>query len=239
MNIFDIFSQKEQESLPKCSCVIVAAGSSSRMGVDKLMLPICGIPVIIRSALAFQNSSLISEIVIVTKSESIVDIAKLCDSYSISKVTQIISGGANRTESSLLGLSSIDKESELVAIHDGARPLVTSEIIEKAFFGAYKNKAAVPCVPVKDTIKVVKDSKSERTLDRSLLYAAQTPQVFHPHLIIGALTDARDKGIEYTDDGMALEAFGVYSEITEGSYENIKITVPQDVAIAEYILENR
>ncbi len=225
--------------LPKCACVIVAAGSSQRMGVDKLMLPICGIPVIMRSAMAFQNSSLISEIVIVTKSDSIVEIAKLCKTYRISKVSQILVGGKNRTESSLAGLQAVNQDAELVAIHDGARPLVSGEIIEKTVFAALEHKAAVPCVPVKDTIKVARDGKVERTLDRNVLFAAQTPQIFQPELIRNALSDALERGIEFTDDGMALEALGIYSKITEGSYENIKITVPQDVATAENILENR
>ena len=228
-----------KKTRPFCSAVIVAAGSSERMGEDKLMLPLDGVPVLVRSIQAFDSSPLIDEIIVVTQSAKIVPVSQLCADYGIKKVTKILTGGETRVISALAGLSEIDDRAKLAAIHDGARPLVTHEVIEKALHGAALNKAAAPAVPLKDTVKLVKDGAVVRTLERSSLAAVQTPQVFWPDIIKGALTDAMNRGRDITDDCSAVEAMGVPVFITEGSYENIKITTPEDIAAAEAILERR
>lgn len=235
MKLSDRIRRKKR---PFCSAVIVAAGNSERMGEDKLLIELCGIPVIIRSIMAFDSCDFIDEIVVVTQSEKIVGLAQLCDKYSIAKVTKIVVGGANRSASVLAGLSEINPDARLVAVHDGARPVVSDEIIRNTIHIAALNKAAAPGVPVKDTVKRVENNMVKESLDRSELVAVQTPQVFIPELVKGALTDAVQKGLEFTDDCAALEALGVPVYITTGSYDNIKITTPCDVAAAEWVLKN-
>ncbi|MGI6029414.1 MAG: 2-C-methyl-D-erythritol 4-phosphate cytidylyltransferase [Candidatus Heteroscillospira sp.] len=236
MKLSDIIRKKTR---PFCSVVIVAAGSASRMGDDKLMLELCGVPVLARTLMTFDGCSCIDEIVVVTQSEKIVDVAHMCEKYAVKKVTKILTGGATRTQSALAGLSEIDEDARLAAVHDGARPLVTEEIISTAVHMAALNKAAAPAVKLKDTVKRVENGMVSATLPRDELVAVQTPQVFWPELIKGALTDAVQKGLEFTDDCAALEAMGVPVYITDGSYENIKITTPEDIPAAEAILRGR
>ncbi|MGE4352654.1 MAG: 2-C-methyl-D-erythritol 4-phosphate cytidylyltransferase [Oscillospiraceae bacterium] len=236
MRISNLIRRKKR---PFCSAVIAAAGASERMGDDKLMLELCGVPVLARSILAFDRCQFIDEIVVVTQSEKIVDVAHLCERFSIAKVTKIVVGGSTRTASALAGLSEINPDARLAAVHDGARPLVSEEIIKNTIHMAALNKAAAPGVPLKDTIKRVEKNLVKETPDRSAYVAVQTPQIFMPELIKGALTDAVQKGLEFTDDCAAIEAMGVPVYITEGSYENIKITTPIDIAAAEWVIRNR
>ena len=236
MKLSDLIRKK---SRPFCSVVIVAAGSSTRMGEDKLMMPLLGVPVLARSILAFDRSPLIDEIIIVTLSEKIVPVSQLCRDHGVEKVTKILVGGETRTVSALAGLSEIDSRARVAAIHDGARPLVTDEIIKAVLHEAVLNKAAAPAVPLKDTVKIVKDGVVVRTPDRTGLAAVQTPQAFWPDIIKGALTDAINHGRTITDDCSAVEALGVPVHLTAGSYENIKITTPDDISAAEAILTGR
>lgn len=236
MRISDILRKKTR---PFCSVVIVAAGNSDRMGEDKLMMELCGVPVLARSILAFERCEFINEIVIVTQSDKIVDVAHLCERYNINKVTKIVVGGATRTISALAGLSEINPDARLAAVHDGARALVSDEIIRNTIHIAALNKAAAPAVKLKDTVKRVEDGVVVDTPERANLVAMQTPQVFWPDLIKGALTDAVQKGLEFTDDCAAVEAMGVPVHITEGSYDNLKLTTPEDIAAAEWVVRSR
>jgi len=225
---------------PMSAAVIVAAGSSTRMeGVDKIFAPINGVPVLARTLLEFEHCEMISEIIVVTSENSIIDAGNLCRDFEISKVSKIVCGGETRTDSVLNGLLELAKDSEIVAIHDGARPLVSQEIIKRAIRTAAKYSAAAPAVQVVDTIKVVEQGVVASTPDRSTLYAVQTPQVFVTSLIKGALTDAVKAGAELTDDCSAVERLGGMVRITKGSDENIKITVPADIIKAEAILKAR
>ena len=224
---------------PFCSAVVVAAGSSQRMGQDKLMLELDGIPVLARTLQALDRCVCVDEIIVVTQAEKIVGIAHLCQEYGIEKVTKVICGGMTRTESALAGLSEIDERARLAAIHDGARPLVTSELIAEAVHTAVLYKAAAPAIPVKDTVKLAEDGIVTDTPDRSKTMAVQTPQVFMPELIKAALTQAVQTGQTYTDDCAAVEALGVPVHLTRGSEENLKITTPLDMVLAETILRNR
>ena len=236
MKIANIIRRKKR---PYCSVVIAAAGNSSRMGEDKLMLELCGVPALARTMLAFEQCDWVDEIVVVTRSEKIVDVAHLCEKYNIRKVTKILLGGADRTASVLAGLSEINPDARLAAIHDGARPLVTDEIIRAAIHMAALHKAAAPAVKLKDTVKRVAEGKVVETPERESLVAVQTPQVFWADLIKGALTDAVLNGRTFTDDCAALESMGVPAYITEGSYENLKLTTQEDIAAAEWILRRR
>ena len=137
------------------------------------------------------------------------------------------------------GLEAVPEETELVAVHDGARPLVSPEVITKVILKAAKFGAAAPAIPVKDTIKVSKTGGVDETPDRKTLFAVQTPQVFDVELLRGALQNAKKKGLSLTDDCSAVEALGMTVLLTDGSEENIKITTPLDLEIAELILKRR
>lgn len=224
--------------LPKkpCGAVIVAAGTASRMGgIDKVMAPLGGEPMIVRTVRAFQNHDLISEIIIVTRPDLIQPITELCKDFG--KVQAVIAGGSSRQESVGLGLAAMSKSVDYVAVHDGARPLITPEVIERAVRAAYSYNAAAPGVPVKDTIKVVQGGIAESTPDRSTLRAIQTPQVFDFDLLRGALKKAEKDGAAVTDDCSAVELTGMTVRIVEGDERNIKVTTPMDLKIAEMLLE--
>ncbi len=222
-----------------CSAVIVAAGASTRFGGDKLFAPLCGEPVLAYSLMSFEACRYVDEIVVVTDSEKIVQVAELCESYNIVKVRKIVCGGATRLESALSGVSEASVNCDLIAIHDGARPLVTQKIIEDTIEAAIKYRAAVPAVPVRDTIKLLHSGFVFETPDRASTFAAQTPQVFVPELIRGALTDALQKGLTVSDDASAIELLGHPVCVTEGSEENLKLTTPLDLQFAQCILAAR
>ena len=152
-------------------------------------------------------------------------------------MTKVIRGGESRTQSARLGTLEASRDMPLIAIHDGARPFVTVEVIEAAVAQAAKNGAAAPAIPVKDTIKVAKDGMVEQTLDRAMLYAVQTPQVFEAGLIRAALQKALDEGVELTDDCAAVERLGMKVVLTAGDERNIKLTTPVDLLVGEGLAE--
>lgn len=231
-------NEKKQEKL--CSAVIVAAGSASRMeGKDKIFLPIGNVPVLIQSLKPFQESPLVREIIVVAREDRIVDVGRLCRDYGFSKLSRVVPGGETRILSVQAGLSEVSADAELIAIHDGARPFLTTEILEEVIQTAGERGAAAPAVPVKDTIKIVKDGVVQRTPDRSSLFAVQTPQVFDADLIRGALAKALQDDAAVTDDCAAVERMGFPVVLTRGSEENIKITTPSDILLGETILEGR
>ncbi len=222
--------------LKTCGAVIVAAGSASRMGgIDKVMAPLAGEPMIRRTVRAFQNCDAVSEIVIVTRQDLILPISQLCQEYP--KVTAVVVGGKSRQESVNNGLNALSKEVKLAAIQDGARPFVTWQLIDWVIRAANTYGAAAPAIPVKDTIKTVEGGVVLNTPDRSKLRAVQTPQVFDIDLLQGALKKAREDGAEVTDDCSAVERLGMKVKIVEGDERNIKITTPMDLKIAELLLE--
>ena len=232
-----LFRRKKKEAGPLCSAVIVAAGSSSRMGFDKVLAELGEEPVIVRSIEAFQQAPGISEIVVVTREDLVPEVARLCQQFQLTKVTKVIRGGESRTQSARLGTLEASRDMPLIAIHDGARPFVPVEVIEAAVALAAKNGAAAPAIPVKDTIKVAKDGMVEQTLDRAMLYAVQTPQVFDASLIRAALQKALDEGVELTDDCAAVERLGMKVVLTAGDERNIKLTTPVDLLVGEGLAE--
>lgn len=227
--------KKRQE--PCCSAVVVAAGSSTRMGMDKLMLPLDEIPVIVHTLRAVQAAPSVGEIILVTREDLIVPMSQMCQDYAISKVTKVVRGGASRTQSVRLGTLEVSGDAQVIAIHDGARPFVSAEVIERVVAQAMETGAAAPAVPVKDTIKVAHDGVVESTPDRACLFAVQTPQVFESSLIKAALQKALDDGLELTDDCAAVERLGMKVALTRGDERNIKLTTPEDLAVAQAILE--
>ena len=224
----------------KCAAVIVAAGSSARMqGTDKIMADLDGEPLILHTLRAFQQSDDIQEIILVTREDLLDPLSNLCVEKKLNKVTKICRGGENRAASVQAGLDQVSSQCGFVAIHDGARPLVSGTVIHDAVRKAAKFNAAAPAVPVKDTIKVVHGGVVESTPDRSALYAVQTPQVFALDLYRAALDQAIAAKMELTDDCSAAEKFGLNVVITPGSDENIKVTTPTDLILAEALLRGR
>ena len=222
--------------LKRCGAVIVAAGTASRMGgIDKVMAPIQGEPMIAQTVRQFQNCEAISEIVIVTREDLIIPITNLCK--DMDKVTAVVVGGSSRQESVNLGLNSLSKKVKLAAVHDGARPLITWQVIDRTVRAANTYGAAAPAIPVKDTIKVVEGYVVKNTPNRDTLRAIQTPQVFDFDMLRGALKKAEVDGAQVTDDCSAVERLGLTVKIVEGDERNIKVTTPMDLKIAELLLE--
>jgi 2-C-methyl-D-erythritol 4-phosphate cytidylyltransferase len=153
------------------------------------------------------------------------------------KVIAVVAGGASRQESVNLGLNALSKKVELAAIQDGARPLITWQVIDRVVRAANSYGAAAPAIPVKDTIKVVQGGIVKETPDRKTLQAVQTPQVFDFDLLRGALKKAQEDGAEVTDDCSAVERLGMSIKIVEGDERNLKVTTPMDLKIAELLLE--
>ena len=222
--------------LQYCGAVIVAAGSASRMGgIDKVMAPIGGEPMILRTVRQFQNCDAIGEIVVVTRPDLIVPIGDLCHDFD--KVKAVVIGGDSRDASVAMGLNTLSDRCTLVAVQDGARPFADWQLIDRVVRAANTYGAAAPAIPVKDTVKVVRGGLVQETPDRSTLRAVQTPQVFDYDLLRGALRKAKEDGIAITDDCSAVEHMGMSVKIVEGDERNIKITTPMDLKIAELILE--
>ena len=222
--------------LKRCGAVIVAAGTASRMGgIDKVMAPLQGEPMIVRTVRQFQNCDAVSEIVIVTREDLIQPITNLCK--DMDKVMAVVVGGKSRQESVNLGLNSLSKKVKLAAVHDGARPLITWQVIDRTVRAANTYGAAAPAIPVKDTIKVVEGVVVKNTPNRDTLRAIQTPQVFDFDMLRGALKKAELDGAQVTDDCSAVERLGLTVKIVEGDERNIKVTTPMDLKIAELLLE--
>ena len=224
--------------LRRCGAVIVAAGSASRMGgIDKVMAPLKGEPMILHTVRAFQECGAIAEIVVVTRPDLILPITKLTNAFD--KVTAVVSGGASRQESVALGMNALSDKCELAAIQDGARPLVTWQLIDRVVRAAHSHHAAIPVIPVKDTIKVCNSALVVSTPDRSTLRAVQTPQVFDFDLLRGALKQAEIDGAEVTDDCSAVERLGMSVRTVEGDERNLKVTTPIDLKFAEMLMEEQ
>ena len=222
--------------LQKCGAVIVAAGSASRMGgIDKVMAPLNGEPMIARTVRTFQNCDAISEIVVVTREDLILPITGLCS--GMDKVKAVVAGGSSRQESVHLGLNALSDKCKLAAIHDGARPLISWQVIDRVVRAANTYGAAAPAIPVKDTIKVVQGGVVKETPDRAALQAVQTPQVFDFDILRGALKKTKQDGAQVTDDCSAVERMGMAVKIVEGEERNLKVTTPLDLKIAQLLLE--
>lgn len=224
--------------LKYCGAVIVAAGSASRMGgIDKVMAELGGEPMVVKAIRAFQECDAVREIVVVTRPDLIVPIMSLCASFE--KVTAVVAGGDSRPASVSAGLNALSAKVKLAAIHDGARPLVSWQVIDRAVRAANSYGAAAPAIPVKDTVKVIKGGIVSSTPERKDLRAVQTPQVFDFDLLRGALKKAAEDGAEITDDCSAVERLGMSVKIVEGDERNLKVTTPLDLAIARMLLEEK
>lgn len=232
--------RKRRPASPFCTAVVPAAGSSTRMeGQDKILLELGDRPVLVRTLQALEACALIHEIVVVTREDLVVPVSRLCRDFGLEKVTKVVTGGATRTLSVLSGIRSASLEAELIAVHDGARPFVTQEVLEEVIRKAAECGAAAPAVPVTDTIKRAKDGVVEETLDRETLFAIQTPQVFEASLLKAALQKAAEEGVTLTDDCGAVERLGMRISLTRGDRANLKLTTPTDLDLGLGILIGR
>lgn len=224
------------------SCIIAAGGKSRRMGegVNKLFLDLGGIPVLARTLLAFEKSDIIDEIIVSCGESDILKVREMAEYYGINKLKSIVKGGEERAESIKNAILEISENCDIVAVHDGARPLVDEEIILKAVLSCREYGAAASGVRPKSTLKREDENGFiEETIDRSKTIEIQTPQVFSKELFVKAY-DADDTILKnVTDDCALVERLGVKIKITEGSYKNIKITTKEDILVAECLLNEK
>ena len=225
---------------PRCGAVVPAAGQATRMaGQDKVLYELNGVPLIIHTLLALDKCPDINDIVVVARPDDIVLLGGLCRQYDITKIRQVVCGGPTRTHSVLNGLMALSLETELAAIHDAARPLVSPQLISNTILLAAQTGAAAPAVRPKDTVKKISGTQVESTVPRDTVRLIQTPQVFNAGLIKGALVRAIRENWEITDDCSAVERMGMSVSLTEGSYENFKVTTPEDLIFAEALMERK
>lgn len=225
-----------------CCGIIVAAGSSTRMALDisKQFIPICGMPAIVRTLMAFDTSEKIDSIVVVCRKDDINQMEDCVQKYHIHKVMKITEGGKTRQASVAAGIEAAPLQTDYYAIHDGARSLITPKEIDSVIADAVRYCASALAVPVKDTVKVVnEDGFVVSTPERSTLWAVQTPQVFQREIYLTAMERAARDGGDYTDDCQLAEHAGIQVHLTRGEYTNIKLTTREDVALCETILKQR
>lgn len=203
------------------------------------MLELAEVPVIVHTLRALDHCPYIHEIIVVTRQELLVPISKLCAEYVLTKVRKVVVGGATRAESVYMGIREVSEQARLIAIQDGARPLVSQDVLQEVILTAEKCGAAAPAIPVKDTIKQAENGVVTETPDRAKLFAVQTPQVFEADLIRAALHKIVEERLPVTDDCSAVELLGMKVTLTQGSDENIKITTPADLILAEALLQWR
>lgn len=230
----------EIEELPEdggVPVIVVAAGSSTRMnGINKQTALLCGVPLIIRTLMQFEKCSKISNIILVVKPDELFSMQQLADGYSIKKLSDIVCGGESRQQSVKSGLERLPENAETVLIHDGARPFVTDEIICSVISALSTHNAVTCAVKLKDTVKRVDENGNVlSTPDRNTLVAVQTPQGVNVSDYRAALESSVDLG-RFTDDMSVMEAAGHKPFTVPGSYENIKVTTPEDIALAEYLI---
>ena len=222
-----------------CSAVILAAGSSTRMGRDKVEILAGGEPVVARTVRAFEESDLIDEIVLVTREDRLEELAEVVSSGGFKKIKSIVAGGKTRQESSMAGVMAVSPKAKLIAIHDCARPFVTGKVIADTVMAAHESYAALPVISCSDTMKLKDGEYLGKTVDRDSLLRVQTPQIFRSDLIKGALTYVVKNRLPVTDDSSALAYLGFRTRAVEGDPDNIKLTTPEDMFFAEAILKKR
>lgn len=218
--------------------VLVAAGSSRRMGFDKILTPVAGEPLVCHAVRAFQHCEAVREIVVVCSRERDADVRAVLGAAE--KVTAIVAGGASRQESVDAGLAALGAETDFVAVHDAARPLVTPELITRCFEAAIAHGAATAAEPVTDTLQRADDAGNcAEVVDREGLWRMQTPQVFRLAELRRAMDGVRASGASVTDETSAFRRMGGKVFLVENSDWNFKVTFPRDVAVAEFILQFR
>ncbi len=231
----------------KTVAIIPSSGLGLRMGFSLLKgdkkknyLPLLGMPILAHTIAAFEESEHITSIIIaVTPGDETYCLTEIVEKQGFAKVVAVVAGGKERQESVFNALNAAKGHFDVIVIHDGARPLVTKAVIERTVTEAAKTGAAICAVRVKDTIKDVRDGLVADTVPRDCLWAAQTPQAFRSALLKDAFKRAFEDGFLGTDESSLVERLGIKVSVVQGSHENIKITTPEDLALARFILENR
>lgn len=223
------------------SVIIVAAGESARMnGVNKQLEKIGDTPVFVMSALKFERSEKVGEIIIAAPADDVSRYEKLAQNFGVTKLAAVVAGGETRCRSVKNALEAVSPKADFIAVHDGARPLIETEEIERVFTDAEKYNAAIAAAPVTDTIKsAASNGFVGETPKRDSLYCAQTPQVFRKKLYLSCLEKLGQRAESVTDDSSILELCGEYVKITEIKCCNMKITRPDDLVAAEAIHKNK
>jgi len=228
----------------KVIAIILAAGSGKRMNLkyNKAFIELDNKPILTHSISVFEKCDLIDEIIVIGKESELDKIKKdIIDKYELSKVVNLISGGNERQDSVFNGIKNIDCELDdtIVVIHDGARPFLDVDVLEKSIEKTLTSDGCIVGVPSKDTIKVIENNVVKKTLDRNRLINVQTPQCFKLKIIKKAYEMGKKMGVKATDDSQLVENIGYKVEVVIGSYDNIKITTKEDLIIGEQILEKR
>lgn len=222
------------------SFVIVAAGRGERFGHQaKVLLPIGGKPMLHWSLDAAMAASTVRDLVVVAGPHTIDDIRALVNDAGYPKAVDVVLGGKTRTESVAAGLAVVDSRCEVVLVHDAARPLVTPALIDRCAAAAFDHGSAIAAMPVTDTLKYVTDRSIDHTVSREHLWAAQTPQAFRLPILIDAFAWASGRPAAFTDEASILESMGQGVAIVDGAATNIKVTHPQDIALADALLAAR
>lgn len=222
--------------------IVAAAGRGERAGggQPKQFREISGKPIIIHALESFERCETVARVVVVVPAGDVARVRDLVTTFGLRKVERAVAGGATRTQSTRLGLQIFgDVACNVVAVHDGARPLVTPEDVDRVVREAERTGAAILAAPASDTIKEVEGGAVLRTLERARLWHAQTPQCFRHDLLSRAYELAAADGLDGTDDSALVERLGVRVSVVEGSPHNVKITTPQDFALAEMLLAGR
>lgn len=222
----------------KCSVVLVAAGSATRMGgTDKINAILGGRRLIWYALDAFQQNEDTQEIILVVREEQMEELSAFCAENHFTKVKAVVSGGDDRLHSVLRGVDHVSPKARFIAVHDGARPLVSQKVISETFDLGVKFGAAAPGLAVKDTIKVAENGAVAETPVRENLFAVQTPQIFDADVLKAALENAIERNLSVTDDCSCVEKMGMRVFLSEGEERNLKITTPMDLSIAELYLK--
>jgi len=239
--LWDTICGIRDRNRPFCSAIIAAAGRSERMnGDNKLFMELAGAPVLMRTLCAVDQAELVDEIIVATREDLLEQVADLCSRAGLRKNVRVVKGGDSRMTSVLAAAMEADPRAELLAVHDGNRPLIRPEQFDDLVRRGDSTFAVAPGLPLSDTVKIVDENRRVKsTPDRRTLYAVQTPQVFQADILKAALQSAIEAGVSATDDCAAVERLGKEVYLTPGDPENIKITIPLDMIIAEAILKRR
>lgn len=225
--------------MEKIAVIIAAAGTGSRMNSKekKQYLKLLDKEILVWTIEKFQDHTSVDDIILVTSSDEIKRCEEIVDKNKFTKVKKIVEGGSRRQDSIYNGLKSLDKDTDIVMVHDGARPFVSKKIIDDNIEGVKETGGVITGVETKDTIKVVVDNTVKETLNRELLYNVQTPQTFDYIKLLDAYKYMEENDLTVTDDSSLAEAVGMVVKVVLGSYDNIKITTPDDLLIGELILK--
>ncbi len=222
------------------TAIIVAGGSSQRMGFDKLLAPLNGRPVVAHSIAAFEQTESVTGIIVVGRAERLAEYEQIAETHGFRKISAVIPGGGRRQDSVSRGLEQLDAATQFVAVHDAARPLVRPELVERIFQLARAHGGAASAAPVTDTLKRADDNHVVTGgVERTHLFAVQTPQIFRRDLLEKACRAISEAGLEVTDEISAVERAGGKIVLEPNDEPNFKITYPADIPLAEFVLRQR